>query len=70
MQSGLLAFRFFLNALAKARLDDLSDGALDYCDAVLERFDFVVASVHSRFKMDRESLACPDRLKWKRCSKR
>jgi DNA polymerase (family 10) len=34
--------------------DILSDGSLDYPDAVLDRFDFVVASVHSRFKMDRE----------------
>jgi DNA polymerase (family X) len=34
--------------------DILADGALDYPDAVLGRFDFVVASVHSRFKMERE----------------
>jgi DNA polymerase (family X) len=34
--------------------DILGDGALDYPDAVLKRFDFVVASVHSRFKMDRK----------------
>ncbi|HEY7246927.1 MAG TPA: PHP domain-containing protein [Xanthobacteraceae bacterium] len=34
--------------------DILGDGALDYPDAVLDRFDFVVASVHSRFKMDRK----------------
>jgi DNA polymerase (family 10) len=35
--------------------DILSDGSLDYPDEVLERFDFVVASVHSRFKLDRET---------------
>ena len=33
--------------------DILADGSLDYPDDVLARFDFVVASVHSRFKMDR-----------------
>ncbi len=33
--------------------DILADGSLDYPDDVLARFDFVVASVHSRFKLDR-----------------
>lgn len=32
--------------------DILADGALDYDAATLDRFDFVVASVHSRFSMD------------------
>jgi DNA polymerase (family X) len=32
--------------------DILADGSLDYDDDVLARFDFVVASVHSRFKLD------------------
>ncbi len=36
--------------------DILADGALDYEDSVLKRFDFVIASVHSRFKMDRETM--------------
>jgi DNA polymerase (family 10) len=31
--------------------DILGDGSLDYSDSVLNSFDFVVASVHSRFKM-------------------
>ena len=35
--------------------DILADGALDYPETVLDRFDFVVASVHSRFRMDREA---------------
>jgi DNA polymerase (family X) len=35
--------------------DILPDGSLDYPDDVLARFDFVVASVHSRFKLDRKS---------------
>jgi DNA polymerase (family X) len=40
--------------------DILAGGALDYPDGVLERFDFVVASIHGRFKMDRK--AQTDRL--------
>jgi DNA polymerase (family X) len=32
--------------------DILPDGSLDYPDDVLARFDFVVASVHSRFQLD------------------
>jgi DNA polymerase (family X) len=32
--------------------DILADGSLDYPDDVLARFDFVVASVHSRFRLD------------------
>jgi DNA polymerase (family 10) len=35
--------------------DILSDGSLDYPDDVLATFDFVVASVHSRFKLDRNA---------------
>src|SRR3954451_773566 len=35
--------------------DILADGSLDYDDDVLEGFDFVVASVHSRFKLDRKA---------------
>jgi DNA polymerase (family 10) len=33
--------------------DILADGALDYSDDVLAGFDFVVSSIHSRFKLDR-----------------
>jgi DNA polymerase (family 10) len=32
--------------------DILADGAIDYDEALLDRFDFVVGSVHSRFAMD------------------
>jgi len=35
--------------------DILADGSLDYADDVLERFDFVVASIHGRFKLDRKA---------------
>ncbi len=36
--------------------DILADGSLDYPEEELKRFDFVVASVHSRFQMDRETM--------------
>ncbi len=36
--------------------DVLEDGALDYPDHVLEQLDVVVASVHSRMKMDEEQM--------------
>jgi len=32
--------------------DILADGRLDYDDELLDRFDYVIASIHSRFKMD------------------
>jgi len=35
--------------------DILADGSLDYPNELLERFDFVVASIHGRFKMDRKA---------------
>jgi DNA polymerase (family X) len=35
--------------------DILPDGSLDYPDDILARFDFVIASVHSRFQLDRKS---------------
>lgn len=35
-------------------VDILADGALDYPDEVLKTFDLVVASVHSRFNLDRD----------------
>ena len=36
--------------------DILADGTVDYADDVLDRFDFVVGSVHSRFNMDRATM--------------
>ncbi|MGE5630226.1 MAG: DNA polymerase/3'-5' exonuclease PolX [Caulobacteraceae bacterium] len=36
--------------------DILPDGSLDYEDRVLEMFDFVIASVHSNFKMERDKM--------------
>jgi DNA polymerase (family X) len=40
--------------------DILADGSLDYLEEVLESFDFIVASIHGRFKLDRK--AQTDRL--------
>ena len=36
--------------------DILADGDLDYDAKMLKRFDFVVASVHSRFQMEKEAM--------------
>ena len=35
-------------------VDILADGSLDYPSRILDSFDFVVASVHSRFKMPKK----------------
>ena len=36
--------------------DILQDGSLDYEASVLKAFDFVIASIHSRFQMDRSAM--------------
>lgn len=36
--------------------DILADGALDYPDHVLERFDVIIASIHSRMRMDEDEM--------------
>lgn len=36
--------------------DILADGALDYPDHILEKFNIIIASVHSRFKLDRKQM--------------
>jgi DNA polymerase (family X) len=36
--------------------DILADGQIDYDPELLDRFDYVIASVHSRFSMDRETM--------------
>lgn len=36
--------------------DILQDGSLDYPDEVLEKFDFIIASVHSRFSQSRDAM--------------
>ena len=40
--------------------DILVDGSLDYDDATLASFDFVIASIHSRFSLERQAMT--DRL--------
>ncbi len=45
-----------IRILKGTECDILADGALDYDDALLARFDFVVASVHSRFKMEGDAM--------------
>jgi DNA polymerase (family X) len=36
--------------------DIIADGSLDYPDRILEKFDVIVASIHSRYKMDSEKM--------------
>lgn len=36
--------------------DIIADGSLDYPDWILEQFDVIVASIHSRYKMDEEKM--------------
>jgi DNA polymerase (family 10) len=36
--------------------DILADGRIDYDEELLDRFDYVIASIHSRFKMGREAM--------------
>ena len=36
--------------------DIVASGALDYPDRILEQFDVIVASIHSRYKMDSEKM--------------
>ena len=36
--------------------DILADGQVDYGDELLDEFDFVVGSIHSRFSMDRKTM--------------
>jgi len=43
----LIGFRIFKGT----EVDILGDGSLDYPDKILARFEFVVASIHSRMKM-------------------
>lgn len=45
-----------IRVLAGSEVDIRSDGSLDMPDAVLKDLDIVVASVHSRFKMERSEM--------------
>ncbi len=46
--------KFKIKILKGAEVDILPDGSLDYSDEILSKFDFVIASIHSRFKMTEE----------------
>lgn len=52
LNSELAPFRIFHGIES----DILGDGSLDYEDEILSRFDFVIASVHSRFSLDRDAM--------------
>lgn len=45
-----------IRLLKGTETDILADGELDYPDHILEKFDIIIASVHSRFKLDQESM--------------
>lgn len=45
-----------IRVLKGIEADILADGALDYSPAFLDRFDFVIASIHSRFDMDERTM--------------
>ena len=48
--------RVSVKLLRGTEADILDDGAIDWPDAILERFDVVIASVHSRMKMDEDTM--------------
>src|SRR6185437_15383901 len=45
-----------IRVLKGIEADILADGRLDYDDELLDRFEFVVGSIHSRFTMDRDTM--------------
>ena len=47
--------KYRVRVLSGSEVDILKDGALDFADDVLARLDFVVASVHNLFTLDREA---------------
>ena len=53
--NGRIASRRF-RVLAGSEVNILTDGSLDYEDSLLERLDWVVASVHTSFRMTRENM--------------
>lgn len=45
-----------IKLLKGTECDILADGKLDYPDKILEHFDLIIASVHSRFKLDEKRM--------------
>jgi DNA polymerase (family X) len=52
----LNASRTDVRVLKGVEADILADGTLDYDSTLLDRFDYVIGSVHSRFSMDRATM--------------
>jgi DNA polymerase (family X) len=52
LNSGMQGFRI----LKGVEADILADGRLDYDESLLDRFDYVIASIHSRFRMDGDAM--------------
>jgi DNA polymerase (family 10) len=48
--------RVTIRILRGTESDILADGSLDYPDAILEQFDVIIASIHSRLRMDRAAM--------------
>ena len=48
--------RVKINLLKGTESDILEDGSLDYPDSYLEQFDIIIASIHSRHKMDSDQM--------------
>lgn len=45
-----------IHVLCGSEVDILPDGSLDYPDEILSQLDFVIASVHSRFNMEKQEM--------------
>src|SRR5204862_540321 len=48
--------RVGIRLLRGTESDLLADGALDYPDAILEKLDVIIGSVHNRFHLDEEEM--------------
>lgn len=48
--------RVKIRLLRGTESDILADGSLDYPDAILEKLDVIIASIHSRMKMDEDAM--------------
>jgi len=48
--------KFKIRIFRGTESDILNDGALDYPEKILDSFDFVIGSIHSRFKMSEEEM--------------
>lgn len=45
-----------IRLLRATESDILRDGALDYPDNILEKFDLIIASIHNRYKLDEDQM--------------